>query len=144
MGSVLVAAAGVLLAVWVVFGRFLFGAGGDLTPVYLLLGVLIVTLHAFIGLALVRTAHGGYRTRGATVGTLVAAWVCGILLGLTIPDITPLGLQTAITGAHEPWRGIAIGLANPAGIVMIALIIAALVLANQDARGPRPSDDEAD
>ncbi|WP_224760796.1 hypothetical protein [Salinibacterium sp. ZJ450] len=142
--GVLVVVAGILLAAWVVAGRFLFGAGGDLTPLYLLLGILIVVLHAFIGLALLKTAQGGHRTRGSTVGTLVGAWVCGILLGLTIPDITPIGLQTVITGVTEPGRGIAIGLANPAGIIMIALMIASLVLANQDARGPRPSDDDAD
>jgi hypothetical protein len=135
--------AGVALALWIVFGRFQFGVGGDLTPIYLLLGILIVVLHAFIGQAFARTATRGYALRRVTPGILIGAWGCGILLGLTIPDVTTDGLQTVITGTVEPWRGIAIGLANPAGIITIALTIAALVLASQDARGPRPADDEA-
>ncbi|WP_198295536.1 hypothetical protein [Diaminobutyricimonas sp. LJ205] len=134
--------AGVALALWIVFGRFLFGVGGELTPIYLLIGIVIVFLYAFIGQAMARAATRGYLTRRATLVTLIAAWGCGILLGLTIPDVTPDGLQTVISGTAEPWRGIAIGLANPAGIITVALSIAALVLANQDARGPRPSDDE--
>jgi hypothetical protein len=135
--------AGLALALWIVFGRFLFGVGGELTPIYLLLGIAIVVLHAFIGQAIARTAMRGYSMRRATLVTLIAAWACGILLGITIPDVTASGLQTVISGTLEPWRGIAIGLANPAGIITIALTIAALVLATQDARGPRPADDEA-
>lgn len=142
--GILVFLAGVVLALWIVFGRHLFGMGGDLTPIYLLLGIVIIVLHAFIGQALARTAGRGYSTRRATLVTLVAAWGCGILLGLVIPDVTADGLQTVISGTTEPWRGIAIGLANPAGILTIALTIAALVLAHQDTNGPRPAADEAD
>jgi hypothetical protein len=134
--------AGVALALWIVFGRFAFGIGGDLTPVYLLLGIVIVVLHAFTGQALARTTMRGFTTRRASVATLVAAWGCGILLGLTIPDVTSEGLQTIVSGPVEPWRGIAIGLANPAGIITIALLIAALVLAHQDSRGIAPTGEE--
>lgn len=134
--------AGAVLALWIVFGRFLFGAGGELTVVYLAIGVIVLVLHVFISRALSRTASRGFPVRPATRGTLIAAWGCGILLGLTLPDLTPDGLQTIISGTQQPALDVAIGVANPAGIIMIALTIIALVLASQDANGPRPSEDD--
>lgn len=133
---------GVALAAWIVFGRFLFGIGGELTLAYSLIGVFVVALHVFIGRALARTAARGFTTRASTRGTLMAAWGCGILLGLTIPDLTRGGLHTILSGDTEPGLGVAIGVANPAGIVMIALTIIALVLATQDSRGPWPAEEE--
>ena len=134
--GVLVAVMGLVLAAWVTVGRVFFGVAGDLTPVYLFtLGLLIVVLHAFIADGLLRTVQNGYRTRPATIGMLLASWGTGILLGLTIPDATPLGLQTILTGGDEPGLGIAIGVANPLGIVMLVTSIVALGLARGDAKG---------
>lgn len=134
--------AGLLVALWIVFGRFLFGRGGELTLVYLLIGVLVVILNAFIGRALARAATRGFSVRASTWATLIASWGCGLLLGATIPDITPDGLQTILSGTEQPWLDVAIGVANPAGIIMTALAITALALANQDAHGPRPHEDD--
>lgn len=134
--------AGVVLALWIVVGRFLFGIGGGLTFAYLLVGILIVILHVYIGRAIARTSARGFTLRPATRGTLIAAWGCGVLLGLTLPDLTPDGLQTILTGARQPGLEVAIGLANPAGILTIAFTIIALVLARQDANGPRPHEDD--
>jgi hypothetical protein len=134
--GIVVACCGVLLAAWVVAGRSLFGVGGSLTVTYALtIGVLLVVLHFFVGRGILRTARRGYRTRPATIGTVIAAWGCGILLGLMIPDITPAGLQTILTGASEPGLGIVIGLSNPLGIIMLVMSITALVLATVDSRG---------
>jgi hypothetical protein len=134
--TLLVAVAGLLLAAWIGFGRVLFGVAGELTQLYTFtLSLVIVVMHAFIAEALARTAHHGYRTRPATIGMLVASWACGILLGLMIPDVTALGLQTILTGPNEPGLGIAIGVANPLGIVMLVTISVALGLARGDAKG---------
>jgi len=133
---------GLLLALWIVAGRFLFGIGGELTFAYLLLGILIVILHVYIGRALTRASARGFRVRPSTRGALIASWGCGALLGLTIPDLTPDGLQTILTGSTQPWLEVAIGVANPAGILTIGFTIIALVLANQDAQGPRPHEDD--
>lgn len=142
--GVVVAGAGVLLAAWVVFGRSVFGVGGSLTVTYALtIGVVLVVLHFFIGRGILRTARRGYRTRRATVGTVIAAWGCGILLGLMIPDLTPIGLQTILTGPSEPGLGIAIGVSNPLGIVMLVMSITALVLATVDSKGgPKVLDED--
>jgi len=127
---------GLLLAAWVSVGRALFGIAGDLTQVYVFtLGLFVFLLHAFIAEALLRTAQHGYRARPATVAMLFASWACGVLLGLTIPDATAQGLQTILTGAEEPGLSIAIGIANPLGIIMVVTGIVALVLARGDAMG---------
>jgi hypothetical protein len=134
--GVLVAIGGLVLAGWVTLGRVLFGVAGELTQLYVFtLGLVIVVLNAFVAEGLARTADNGYRTRPATIGMLLASWACGILLGLMIPDVTPLGLQTILTGPHEPGLGIAIGIANPLGIVMLVTVIVALGLARGDAKG---------
>lgn len=134
--GILVAIAGLILAAWVVAGRALFGLAGELVPLYALtLGLTIVVLHAFIGDGLARTALHGHRTRPTTIGMLAASWGCGVLLGLMIPDATPLGLQTILSGPDEPGLGIAIGVANPLGIIMLVTAIVALFLARGDAQG---------
>lgn len=135
---------GVLLAAWVAGGRILFGVAGSLTITYALtLGVALVVVHFFVGRAILRTARRGYRTRPATIATVIAAWGCGILLGWMIPDVTPIGLQSILTGATEPGLGMVIGLSNPLGIIMLGMSVAALVLANIDARGgPKVPDED--
>lgn len=140
--SAVVLITGAVVALWIVFGRFLFGRGGELTIVYLLIGFLIVVLTVFISRAMARTAARGFSLRPSVWGTLGASWGCGLLLGLTIPDLTSEGLQTILSGTEQPWLDFAIGVANPSGIIMTALTIAALVLANQDAHGPRPHEDD--
>src|SRR5690554_86821 len=134
--ALLVLFVGFLLAACVGVGRVLFGVAGQLTQLYTFtLGLFIFLLHAFIVEAMLRAAQHGYRTRPAPRAMLIASWACGILLGLMIPDATPLGLQTILTGASEPGLSIAIGVANPLGVIMVVTGIVALVLARGDAKG---------
>lgn len=141
----LIVVAGVVLAAWVAFGRALFGLAGQLTPVYALtLGTVLVVLHLFVARGVVRTAHAEYRHRGATFGTLFASWGCAILLGLLIPDITAYGLQTILTGTAEPGLGIAIGFANPLGVIMLVFGVLAAVLARGDSLGRADAPHEED
>ncbi|WP_051191861.1 hypothetical protein [Microbacterium luticocti] len=143
--GVLAGVVGVVLAAWIAFGRALFGVAGSLTPVYALtLGLIYLLLHIFIAQALVRTARRGLRVRRATVGTLCTSWGCAVLLGLLIPDVTASGLQTIVSGASEPALGIAIGFANPAGVVMLVFAVIALVLARGDALGRADAPPEED
>jgi hypothetical protein len=144
--GVLVSCGGVVLAAFVVGGRYLFGVGGELTPVFACtIGLTLVALHFFAGRAITRTARRGLRSRPATIATLAVAWGCGILLGFTIPDITATGLQTILSSlAGSGSLDLVVGLSNPLGIIMVATSIAALVLANGDAnpRPPRPDEDD--
>jgi hypothetical protein len=132
----LVVVAGVAVAAWISFGRHVFGIGGDLTIIYAAtLGVIFAALLGFTGLAVRRTARRGFDTRATTYAFLIAAGVSGLLLGLTLPDSTPRGLQTIISGPTQPGLDIAIGIANPLGVIGIATAIIALVLSIRDARG---------
>ena len=56
-------------------------------------------------------------------------------MGLTLPDSSPRGLQTIISGSAQPALDIAIGIANPLGVIGIATAIIALVLSIRDSRG---------
>jgi len=143
--GILVLLAGIALAAWVGLGRALFGIAGDLAIVYTLtLGTLIVVLHLLIAWSVVRAARRGYRHRPATIGTLVTSWACGVLLGLLIPDITATGLQTILTRGEEPALGIAIGFANPLGVITLVFAVVAAVAARGDAAGRAhlPSEEE--
>lgn len=134
--GVAVIVAGIGVAGWISFGRHLFGIGGDLTIVYAAtLGLIFAVLLVLTGLAVRRTARRGFETRVLTQALLIASGICGFLLGLTIPDSTPQGLQTIISGPYEPALGIAIGIANPLGVIGIATAIIALTLAIKDSRG---------
>jgi hypothetical protein len=147
VSGVIIGLVGVILAAWIAFGRALFGVAGSLTAVYALtIGVVFVVLHVFIAQGFIRTAHRGFGHRTATYGTLVTAWVCALVLGLLIPDATAAGLQTIVSGTSEPARGIAIGFANPVGIIMLVFAFVALFLARGDAVGradaPHVEEDE--
>ncbi len=138
-----VLAVGLLLSAWVTYGRFLFDRGGSLTPIYaVLIGVPMVVLHAFVARAFGKVRRAGMGMRRATLNCLLTAWACFILLGLTIPDRPHESLETIVTGSHDLWVGMAIGIANPAGIIGMGLTVATLILALGDARGPRLSEDE--
>jgi hypothetical protein len=131
-----VVSAGIAVAGWVAFGRDLFGIGGDLTVVYAAtLGVVFAVLFVSTGLAIRNTSLRGFSSRAMTQAMLIASGVCAFLLGLTLPDNTPIGLQTIISGPHEPALGIAIGIANPLGVIGVTTGIIALVLAIRDSRG---------
>lgn len=135
MPALLVIVGGLVLAAWVSFGRYLFGVGGELTPWFVVgIGVPIAALYLFSGRAIMRTARFGRRTRPSTVVMLAVSAACGILLGFMIPDITPAGLQTIVSGAEEPGLSIAVGVANPLGVICLAAAIAALVLAHGDTK----------
>ncbi|KGJ74884.1 hypothetical protein GY21_10165 [Cryobacterium roopkundense] len=131
-----VVVAGIAVAAWISFGRHLFGLGGDLTIIYAAtLGLIFAALLVSTGLAVRRTARLGFETRVMTYAFLIASGLIGILLGLTLPDSTPRGLQTIISGATQPGLDIAIGIANPLGVIGIATAIIALVFSIRDSRG---------
>ncbi|HEY5221652.1 MAG TPA: hypothetical protein VIJ18_01165 [Microbacteriaceae bacterium] len=140
--GILIIVGGLLVAAWIAVGRFPFGVEGSLTPLYLFIGLVIAALQVAAGRALIRGARAGYAARGWTIAILLSSWAFGILCGLTLPDATPSGLQTIVSGAHEPGLGIAIGVTNPAGMVCAILSVAAVILAYRDARGGRPIYDE--
>ncbi|TAM70425.1 MAG: hypothetical protein EPN48_03225 [Microbacteriaceae bacterium] len=140
--GILIIVGGLLVAAWIGVGRFPFGIAGSLTPLYVFIALIILGLQAATGRALIRGARAGYAARGWTIAIVLCSWAFGILCGLTLPDATPSGLQTIVSGSHEPGLGIAIGVTNPAGMICAILSVAAVILAYRDARGGRPVYDE--
>lgn len=140
--GILIILGGLLVAAWIGVGRFPFGVAGSLTPLYVFIGLIVAGLQVATGRALIRGARAGYQAHGWTIAIVLSSWAFGILCGLTLPDATPAGMQTILTGAQEPGLGIAIGVTNPAGMICVILSVAAVILAYRDARGGRPIYDQ--
>ncbi len=116
---------------------------GSMTGIYaMLLGLPIVVLHLLIARAVARTARRGFVTRPSTFVTLILAWLCFAVLGLTIPDRVDGVWHTIITGDTNGIIGMAIGISNPMGIIGVGMCVASLIFASLDARGPCPSEDD--
>lgn len=133
--ALITTAIGLLLCAWVAFGRIAFGVQGELTVVYALAVIVPAALYLATGHAWRRAVRAGHRIRGATLAFLIASWACALLLGLMIPDLTPHGFATILSGTAEPALGIAIGISNPLAVIMIATAAFALALSVQDSRG---------
>lgn len=140
--GILVILVGLIVAAWVAVGRFLFGIGGSMTPWYLLLGTAIFVGQCFAGRAIILTARRGYHSRAWTMVIVAFSWGFGLLCGATLPDNTPLGMQTIVSGTQPTGLGIAIGVTNPCAIVCLSLTGATIFLGYYDARGRRPKYDE--
>lgn len=134
---------GTALVTWVTFGRFLFDKNGPFTIVYvLLIAIPVFLLHLLIAHNLTLVYRSGYTVRRATVGSLLMAWLCFSLLGFVIPDRPVDSLETILSGASEPLLGLAIGIANPLGIIGIALTVTAFLFSRTDAVGGKPTEDD--
>lgn len=134
---------GLVLATWVVLGRGLFGLLGEYTQLYsMLLGIPIVSLHLLNARAISRTNKAGYSTRRGVWVALSLAWTCYTILGFTIPDKVDGSTHSILTGDTAGLVGMAIGISNPMGIIGTGMLVAALIMATQDARDPSYSEDD--
>ncbi len=134
---------GTVLISWVTFGRFLFDKNGPVTIVYvLLIAIPVFLLHLLIAHNLTIVHRLGHSVRRASVTTLSTAWLCFALLGFVIPDRPVDSLETILSGSSEPLLGLAIGIANPLGIIGIALTVTAFLFSRTDAAGGKPTEDE--
>lgn len=143
--SRIVAIVGVVLALWMAAGRWLFGIGGSLTWWYVpTIGVVFVGLQLWLARRLRVTRDRGRRTSRSTVVTLALAWLSALGFGLTVPDLTPDGLVSILSLASGSAFSaeMSIALCNPLGILAFACAIAALGFAYADARDPKPEEDE--
>jgi len=142
----------VILALWMGFGRWLFGIGGHMTWWYaplIALPFLILQWWTLQRMSVARSR--GCRIGRAPIVALVLSWLCALGFGFTAPDIQAGG-SAGLTGdgsasilshlAGPEWIGMSIALCNPLGIIALALSIAALGFAFAAGREPRPEEDE--
>lgn len=125
-------------------GRWLFGAGGDLTWWYLALISMPFALLQLSVLWRLRVAEDRGRTPGrAAFVALALSWASALGFGLTVPDLVDGELVSAMGElGGQAWNDMAIALCNPLGIVAFATAVAALVFAIAAGRDPRPTEDE--
>jgi len=140
--GVIVLAAGLVVALWIAFGRFLFGIGGSMTVWYVLLAIAVLILQAFAARAIILTAKNGYRSRAWTFIIIAFSWAFGLLNGATLPDSVDGVTRTIVSGADSTGVQFAIGVTNPAAIICLSLSGAAIFLGYYDARGRKPKYDE--
>ncbi|ACV08823.1 hypothetical protein [Jonesia denitrificans] len=139
----LVLAVGIAMTAWVAGARALWGLPGSHAVTYLgAVGLPILVGHLLLARAQARARRQHTPLRSGVWGTLVGSWVCLFLLGLFLPERVDGHLTHIIVGTQEPARGLLIGFANPLGIIGVALLIAAVIMASLDARPPRPSEDD--
>jgi hypothetical protein len=141
-----VAVFGVVLALWMSSGRWLFGIGGELTWWYVpTIGILFGGLSLWTARRIRITLARGRTIGRATVIALILAWLCALGFGATVPD-NPGGELVSIVSlfAGPESLGMSIGICNPLGIIAFACLIAALGFAAAAGREPHVDDDELD
>lgn len=144
MGRV-VMVAGVILALWMSAGRWLFGTGGSLTWWYLpSIGLCYAAVSFWLTHRMSVTRSRGKHTGRATIVTLLGSWVCAIGFGFLVPDYVDGQLESIVShAAGSDFSGeMSIALCNPAGIIAFALLGASIVFAYADARDKIAPEDE--
>lgn len=147
MNGRIVTIVGVVLALWMAAGRWVFGIGGSLTWWYLpTIGLVFTLLQIWLGARIRITRERGKRTGRSTIVSLILAWLCAIGFGLTVPDLAGGQLVSILSLASGSAFSaeMSIALCNPLGIIAFALAVAALAFAYADARDPKPEEDEFD
>lgn len=137
---------GVVLALWMAAGRWLFGIGGHLTLWYLpTIALVYIWMHVWIARRITLTRAKGRRTRRGTIVSLILSWVNAIGFGITVPDVHNGELTTIISHyLGDLSRELAIALCNPLGIIAFACAGFAVGFAIADSHDPKPEEDDFD
>ena len=135
-------------AAWITVGRALFGAAGDLVPIFAIsFGPALAVILCLGARWMFRDAHsrvtsGEYARVGASWGFVLSVWGCWVLaflFGMFIPDYragVPVSGIGALAGAD--YVGYGAGFGNTFGILTFAMAITAAVIAfNANRRSAR-------
>lgn len=135
-------------AAWITVGRALFGAAGDLVPIFAIsFGPALAVILCLGAWWMFRDAHrrvtsGEYARVGASWGFVLSVWACwalAFLFGMFIPDYragVPVSGIGALAGAD--YVGYGAGFGNTFGILTFAMAITAAVIAfNANRRSAR-------
>lgn len=123
----------VLVPLWVVAGRMLFGIGGQMVLwLGISLGPVLLVLLLLSGLKLAEAARRGVLLPVRAVVAPALAWLSAIAFGFTVPDFgggagDGASIMSLVAGPSA--LGMSTALCNPCGIIAVALTIAATVFA---------------
>ena len=137
--------AALAVPLWVGAGRFLTGTAGDLALVYALTLAPVLLVLSVVALA-VPARRPARRPSVRSMVALGIAWLCGVGLGLTLPDTGEGASSVLEAWAGPEMSGVAAALSNPFAILMVLLAVIGCVLAVRDSRpgGPSRVTDEDD
>ena len=135
-------------AAWITVGRALFGAAGDLVPIFAIsFGPALAVILCLGAWWMFRDAHrrvtsGEYARVGASWGFVFSVWACwalAFLFGMFIPDYRAGGAGVRIGAlAGADYVGYGSGFGNTFGILTFAMAITAAVIAfNANRRSAR-------
>lgn len=131
----------VLVPLWVVAGRVLFGIGGQMVLwLGISLGPALLVLLSLTGAKLAEAARGGVLLPVRAVVAPALAWLAAIAFGFTVPDFGGgAGDGTSVMSllAGPSALGMSTALCNPCGIIAMALAIASTVFAFRAAAAGR-------
>jgi hypothetical protein len=134
----------VLVPLWVVAGRVLFGIGGQMVLwLGISLGPALLVLLLLTGIKLAEAARRGVLLPVRAVVAPVLAWLAAIAFGFTVPDFGGgAGNGTSVMSllAGPSALGMSTALCNPFGIIAMALTIASTVFAFRAAADGRKAD----
>lgn len=135
---------GVLCALWMGLGRWIFGIGGELTWWYApLIAVPFAVLQIWTVRRLRAASDRGRPAGRAPYVALALSWACAVGFGLTVPDVHGGELVSILSHlAGDDWIGMSVALCNPLGIIAFATAIAAVSFAHSAGRTRRLSEDE--
>ena len=143
--SRIVGVIGVLMALWMSMGHWLFGLGGPLAWWYVpSIGVTYAGLMVWLAWFMARTKRRDRRTSRSTVVSLILSWACAIGFGLTVPNDVGGELHSIVSSAAGSAFSVemSVALCNPFGIIAFALAIIAVAFSHVDGRHPKPEEDE--
>ncbi|MGM0930279.1 MAG: hypothetical protein ACQEXN_11275 [Actinomycetota bacterium] len=137
----------VLVPLWVVAGRALFGIGGQMVLwLGISLGPALLVLLLLTGIKLAEAARQGVLLPVRAVVAPALAWLAAIAFGFTVPDFGGgAGDGTSVVSllAGPSALGMSTALCNPCGIIAMALTIASTVFAFRAAADGRKAADPA-
>ncbi|WP_091185368.1 hypothetical protein [Paramicrobacterium humi] len=139
--GVLTIVVGVLVALWVVGSRALFGMTG---PVAVIMACTLapvgLVLQVLSGVWLRRALALGHRIVPVIVALSFSA-TAGILFGLTVPEITGTGPRSLFAPAGDGFAlEMSTALCNPLAVVYLGTSIAAAIFARLALRTPRTEE----
>lgn len=137
---------GIILALWMSVGRWLFGIGGELTWWYLpTIGLVFALLSLWTARRITITRGRGRALGRAPIVALALSWVCALGFGITVPDLVDGELVSMLSlWAGPDALGMSVGLCNPLGIIAFVCLIAALGFTVAAGREPHVDDDSLD
>ncbi|MBM7052015.1 hypothetical protein [Rothia sp. ZJ1223] len=128
----------VIATLWIVAGRSLFGAGGDLVPVFAVSFGPMLLVAMGMGAVMMRREAALHVTRSTTFTialVYVISFVLALVFGFLVPDRMGGRVVSAASQVFGEWFvGLSAGFGNTAGILTLCFALATYFLALNESK----------